>query len=907
MLVGRGDEHEAVERLLARAQDGESSVLVVRGEAGIGKTVLLQHVRETAVAAGFRVEDATGMEPEAQFAFAGLHQLCAALLARASALPEPQQAALGVAFGMREGAAPDRFLVGLAVLSLLAEVADDGPLLCLVDDAQWLDQASAQVLAFVARRVAAERVVLMFALRDPGDGDGSAFVGLPDLRLVGLPDPDARALLAATVPSPLNEAVRDRVVTEARGNPLALLELPRTVTPGGLANVYELPDASNVPGRVEEDFRRRSSLLPADTQALLLAAAADSTGETELLWRAAAALGITRDAAAPAEAAGLVEIDIKVRFRHPLVRSSIYRSASAPERRRAHRALLEATDAHTDPDRRAWHSALAAQEPDETVALDLLRSAGRAHARGGSAASAAFLQKAAELTPDPAIRAVRMLDAAHAKHESGAPEAALELLATAATGPLGALHSARLQQLRATIAFDLTHADDAPEMLMQAAGTLARLDAAQSSHAHLLALNAAMILGGLKRVRSLLTTRDSRGGTPPAMPGPVDLLLDGLVTAYLHGYEAGAPGLRRALVAFRDLDPAADDESERWLWLASRLALALYDDRLIHELGSRNVARSRETGAVTRLIGALTFQWYGLLLTGQFAQATELATEADTLARATGAAPWRWTWPVLGAWRGQRAETEALCTSILQDATLSAEAQMAHYALAVLHNGLSDYSAALDAALRACESEEQTIVSIALPELIEAAARANQLERASAPLSQLSSWARASGTPWALGLAARAQALASTDAVAEEHFREAIQQLRNCRITVHLARTHLVYGEWLRRQGRRQAARQQLRTAHEMLSGMGAEAFAARAGRELRATGEHPRSRTAQPSDALTAQELQIARLVATGATSREVGAQLFLSPRTIEAHLRNIFPKLGITSRRQLRDLRLP
>jgi DNA-binding CsgD family transcriptional regulator len=391
------------------------------------------------------------------------------------------------------------------------------------------------------------------------------------------------------------------------------------------------------------------------------------------------------------------------------------------------------------------------------------------------------------------------------------------------------------------------------------------------------------------------------------MPGPVDLLLDGLVTAYLHGYEAGAPGLRRALVAFRDLDPAADDESERWLWLASRLALALYDDRLIHELGSRNVARSRGTGAVTRLIGALTFQWYGLLLTGQFAQATELATEADTLARATGAAPWRWTWPVLEAWRGQRAETEALCTSILQDATLSAEAQMAHYALAVLHNGLSDYSAALDAALRACESEEQTIVSIALPELIEAAARANQLERASAPLSQLSSWARASGTPWALGLAARAQALASTDAVAEEHFREAIQQLRNCRITVHLARTHLVYGEWLRRKGRRQAARGQLRTAHEMLSGMGAEAFAARAGRELRATGEHPRSRTAQPSDALTAQELQIARLVATGATSREVGAQLFLSPRTIEAHLRSIFRKLGITSRRQLRDLQLP
>jgi hypothetical protein len=499
MLVGRRAEQEAVERLLHRARGGESGVLVVRGEAGIGKTALLQHVRDTAAAPpfGFRVETATGVEAEAEFAFAGLHQLCAPLLARAGVLPEPQQVALGVAFGTRDGAAPERFLVGLAVLSLLAEVAEDGPLLCVVDDAQWLDQASAQVLAFVARRVAAERVVLVLALRDPGDGDASAFAGLPDLRLVGLSDADARILLAATVQTSSDDAVRDRVVAEARGNPLALMELPRAATARRLAGGFELPDVLSVPRRVEDAFRSRSEGLPVDTQVLLLVAAADPTGEVALLWRAAAHLGIAPDAAMPLQAAELLDIGMRVRFRHPLVRSAVYRAASPPDRRRVHGALAAATDAHVDPDRCAWHRGQAVLGADEDVAAELERSAGRARARGGLAAAAAFLRRAAELTPDPAVRAGRALDAASTTHEAGASDAALDLLSVAAVGPLDASHQARLELLRAQIALQLTQGSEVPGMLLAAAAALAPLDAALARETYLHAIDAALITGGL--------------------------------------------------------------------------------------------------------------------------------------------------------------------------------------------------------------------------------------------------------------------------------------------------------------------------------------------------------------------------------------------------------------------------
>lgn len=915
VLLGRRAERQAIDQLLAQARAGRSGAIVVRGEAGIGKTALLEHARDSSAPSGFRVESSAGVESETQFAFAGLHQLCAPLLDHAAALPDPQQAALGVAFGLHDGAAPDRFLVGLATLSLLAEVAEEGPLLCLVDDAQWLDQASAQVLAFVARRLAAERLALVFALRDPTEGDVRAFAELPELHLDGIGETNARALLAATVRTPLDDGVRERIVAEARGNPLALLELPHSGQPAQLAGGFELPDALDVPRRIEDSFQRRSESLPAKTQQLLVVAAADPTGEVALLWRAAQHLGIAREAAAPAEMAGLLEIDARVRFRHPLVRSAVYQAATPPDRRRSHGALAAATDPKVHPDRRAWHRALSVLGTDEEAAADLERSAGRARARGGLAASAAFLQHAVELTPEPARFAARALEAAYAKHDAGALEAAQELLTVASTGPLDTLQHARLELLNAQLAFHLTRGSEVPGMLLDAAKTLAPLDAALSRETYLRALEAAIIIGGPGRGVQEVAEAAEVAPAPPGAPGPAGLLLDGLVRTQTRGYEAGVPGLRRALEAFRDEETSADaargSDSRRWLWLAGRTAAMLFDDETLHVLASRNVRLAREAGALVTLPAALISMSVTLVLTGELAHAAELAAEETAIRLATGAVPLRHVAQlVLAGWRGREAETVDLHTTSVQEATArehGTEIFIAHYALAVLHNGLGNYSAALDAAARACASGEPLHNSLSLPELAEAAVRAGQPERAAAALEMLSPQARASGTPWGLGLEARSRALTSTGPIAEEHYREAIERLRGCRMATHLARTHLIYGEWLRREGRRRDAREELRTAHELLTEMGAEAFADRAARELRATGEHPRKRTAQPTDVLTAHELHIARRVATGATSKEVGAQLFLSPRTIEAHLRSIFRKLGITSRRQLRDLQLP
>ncbi|MBB5113302.1 AAA family ATPase [Micromonospora echinospora] len=912
-LLGRHAERETVKQLLARAQAGRSGALVVRGEAGIGKTALVEYARDVAAPLGFRAEILAGAESETQFAFAGLHQLCGPLLDRAGALPEPQQAALGVAFGQRAGAAPDRFLVGLATLNLLAEVAEEGPLLCLIDDAQWLDQPSAQVLAFVARRVAAEQLALVFALRDHDGGDVRPFSGLPELRLDGLGETDAQALLAAAVPTPLDDGVRDRIIAESRGNPLALLELPRSTPPTQLAGGFELPDALSVPHRIEESFQRRSGSLPAETQLLLLVAAAEPTGEVALLWRAAAHLGIAREAAAPAEAAGLLEIDTRVRFRHPLVRSAVYRAATPPDHRRAHRALAAATDPQLDPDRRAWHRAQAVLGTDEEAAAELEQLADRARARGGWAAAAAFLQQAAELTPEPADRTRRALVAAHAKHEAGAPESSLRLLTIAAAGPLDALQAARLKLLRAQVTFHTTRGSEVPGMLLDAARTLTPLDAALARETYLHALDAALVAGDSDRGVLEVAEAARAAPAPPGSPQPSDLLLDGLTKTLTGGYATGAPRLRHALEAFRNsplTDPEQDCQSDRWLRLAGRNAVAILDDELLYLLARRNVQLTREAGALTTLPDSLRFLSITSVLMGELARAGELATEATTITQATGGVQLRHAHIILSAWRGDQAETTALNALTAQDVAFSdesTEASFAQYAMAVLHNGLGNYPAAQDAAVRAFNSPELALSNLVHFELIESAARAGRPERAVEAMKQLCSRARASGTPWALGMAARSEALTSTGSAAEDQYLEAIAQLKHSRMGGYLARTHLVYGEWLRREGRRREAREQLRTAHELLSDMGAEAFAERAARELRATGEHPRKRAAQPTDALTAHELHIARLVATGATSREVGAQLFLSPRTIEAHLRSIFRKLGITSRRQLKELALP
>ena len=913
-LLGRRTEVEAVEQLLARAKAAHSGVLVVRGEAGIGKTALMEHARKVAVSSGFRVELSVGVEAEVQFAFAGLHQLCEPMLDRLSALSDPQQTALSVAFGLRAGPAPDRFMVGLAALTLMAEAADETPLLCLVDDAQWLDGASAQVLAFVARRMAAERVVLVFGLRD-SDSDSESIdhpvAQLPQLRLAGLSETEAQALLSTAVHTPLDDNVRDRIIAEARGNPLALLELPRNARPAHLAGGFELPDVLSVPRRIEDGFRSRSASLPSETQLLLLVAAADPTGDTALLWRATSSFGVAPEAVHPAEASGLLEIDSRVRFRHPLVRSAVYRRATPPDRRRAHAALAAATDQTLDPDRRAWHRAQAVQGTDEEAAADLERSADRASARGGLAAAAAFLEQATKLTPEPGRRARRALDAAQAKHAAGASGTALPLLAVAAAGPGDSLHHARVELLRAQIAFHVARDFDVPKKLLSAAETLAPLDPALARETYLDALDAAIVVGGIAPDHSVREVAEAALTAPvsPVPPRPVDLLLDAMATTFTRGYGEGAPGLREALEAFRDHEPAAENVGDiyRWSWLASRNAMALFDEELVHGLAARHVRLARESGALSTLPSALLIQSVMHVLSGDLAHAAELV-EQTAVGSGGESHPLLHAQLIVAAWRGRPNEVMRIREAMaVLGRGADIDLHLTSYAMAVLHNGLGDYGAALDAGVRAFESDELTHSTLSYSELIEAACRNGQPERAAEALDHLRSRAAAAGTPWGLGLAARSRALSSAGPAAEESYREAIHQLRRSRMVSHLGRTHLVYGEWLRREGRRQDAREQLRTAHDLLSNVGAWAFAARAVRELRATGESPRKRLAQGADVLTAQEVHIARLVSTGATSREVAAQLFLSPRTIDAHLRSIFRKVGITSRRQLRGVTLP
>ena len=572
-LRGRATERARLEQLLTAVRAGQSAALVLRGEPGIGKTALLEYAAERVE--GCRVLRAVGVESEMELPFAALHQLCAPLLDGLERLPPPQRDALGTAFGLSSGARPDRFLVGLAVLSLLSDAAEGQPLICLVDDAQWLDRSSAQVLSFVARRLQAESVLLLFAERDEDELDELA--GLPELRLQGLSDADARELLASANIGPLDERVRDRIIAEARGNPLALLELPRGLSPASLAGGFALPDELPLPSRIEASFHRRVEQLPTETQRLLLVAAAEPIGDPTLLWRAAAELGIPIEAAAPAEADDLIEVGARVNFRHPLLRSAIYRAATPEERRGAHGALAAATDPEVDPDRRAWHRAHAALAPDEDVAAELELSAGRAQARGGLAAAAAFLERAAELTPEPGRRARRALDAARAKRLAGLPHAASALLATAAAGPLDELDGAMLQRLRGQIALDLSRGGEAAPLLLDAAKRLESLDAALARETHLEALWAASVAGRLGG--GVLDAAEAARAAPPAPEPPraTDLLVDGLAVRFTEGYAAGAPILKRALSAFRD-EAGRDEQDMLRSWMAARVAVELFDD-----------------------------------------------------------------------------------------------------------------------------------------------------------------------------------------------------------------------------------------------------------------------------------------------------------------------------------------
>ncbi|MEU8986741.1 AAA family ATPase [Streptomyces sp. NPDC048558] len=900
-MTGRRVECGVLDQLIGAVRAGESRALVVHGEPGVGKTALLEYL--AVQARGFRVVRAAGVQSEMELAFAGLHQLCAPLLDRIDHLPVPQRDALRTAFGMSEGPAPDRFLVGLAVLGLLSEVAEQQPLMCLIDDQQWLDGASAQVLAFVARRLGAESTGLVFAARVVS----GTLVGVPELVIEGLREADARALLDAVLTEPIDARVRDQIVFETRGNPLALLELTRGLAPAELAGGFGLPGLVPLSGGIEENFLRRASALPERTRQLLLIAAADPSGDPALVWRAAGRLGIGVDAAAPAADTGLVEFGTRVRFRHPLARSAAYRSASAQDRQVTHRALAEATDQRLDPDRRAWHRAQAAPGPDEDVAAELERSAGRARARGGTAAAAAFLKQAATLTLDPAGRAGRALAAAQAQIQAGAFDVAGDLLAMAESGPLSDFQQANVDAMRAQLAYITSRGGDAPTLLLKAARRLEPIDADLSRTTYLDALVAAIFAGRLAGPGgNVLEAARAASAAPPPRRAPraPDLLLDG-TTAGLHvGYAAGVPALRRALSDFGD--GMSPEEELRRMYLACITAMRLWDDDRWEELSARYVRLARETGALSELPLALTARAYMLLFTGDLTAAASLTEELHAVNEATGSGLASYGAMGLAALRGDEAGASALIDATLEDVTRRGEGvgiTFAEWANATLNNGLGHYDKAMAAGLRATAYDKDLgSLCWSLVELIEAAARCGRTETATGAYVRLTEMASASHTDWVRGAQARSYALLSEGDAAERLYLEAIARFAKTRLRVDLARAHLVYGEWLRRERRRNDAREQLRTAHTMLDTMGITAFAERADRELRAAGGTAHQRTV-PSrhEELTAQEAQIARMARDGLSNPEIGTRLFISARTVQYHLRKVFTKLGITSRSQL------
>jgi DNA-binding CsgD family transcriptional regulator len=900
-FVGRTSEREVLDGLLARVRGGESDVMVIRGEAGVGKTAMLRYAARQA--SGFRVAEIAGVEAEMELPFAATHQLCATMLDRLDALPSPQRSALSVALGLVTGEVPERFLVGLAALRLLAAVAEERPLLCLVEDAQWLDAASSQILGFLARRVRAESVAIVVAVREPAAAHD--FDGLPELRLAGLAEPDARALLRSVVTGRLDSRVGDRLVAETAGNPLALLELPGRMTAAELAGGFELPAVGELPAHIENHYVRRVGELPDATQRLMLLAAAEPLGDAALVLRAGHRLGIGTGALAPAEAAGLLQIAATVRFRHPLVRSAVYRAAPLHSRQRVHEALAEVSDPDSEADRRAWHRALAAKEADEDVAAELERSAGRAQARGGAAATAAFLERAVALTPDPARRRERALAAAQANLQAGAFTTARSLLAMADAGPLEELQRAQIDLLQAQLAFVSSRGTDATPLLLAAARRLEPLDVSLARETYVDAFSAAMFGARLNgSVGMPEVARAARRMPPPAHaePATADLLLDALV-ALADDYRTAVPRCREAVQRLTD-GKASPRERLRWLWQGCVVALEIWDDEHARSLSQSSVEIARETGTLSELALALSVRAPVLVFCGDLADAAATVSETESVQEATGIRSAPYGALIVSAWRGGAPETRDLIETTERDAEVRGEGiglAISAYARAVLCNGLGLYEEALAAAVAASEHREVVAENWGLSELTEPATRCGRTDLATDAMNRLAAKAQATRTDWALGIEARARALLVQGEDAERWFRTAIEHLGRTAVRAELARTHLLHGEQLRRDGRRLDARAELNIAHELFASVGMEAFAERTGRELLATGETARRRIAKTRDDLTPHELQIAQLARSGLSNADIGARLFLSRRTVEWHLRHVFSKLGIRSRREL------
>jgi DNA-binding CsgD family transcriptional regulator/tetratricopeptide (TPR) repeat protein len=905
-LKGRGSEIEQLTLLVDDVRSGTSRALVVDGEAGVGKTALLEYVAEHAD--GCAIARAAGVQSEMELAFAGLHQLCGPMLDNLYRLPGPQRGALATVFGMDAGPTPDSFLVGLATLGLLSEVAEKQPLVCLVDDQQWLDQASRQVLAFVARRLGAEALGLIFATRVPGD----ELTGLPQLPIEGLGAPDARMLLDSVLIGSWDERVREQIVTETRGNPLALLELPRGRTSDELAGGFAIPVGTAVAGTVEADFGRRIATLPAETQRLLVIAAADPTGDAALVWRTARRLDVAPAAARAATDQGLAEFDDRILFRHPLARSVSYWSASVAERQGVHRALAEETDSTRDPDRRSWHLAQATPGPDEDVADELERSAARAGARGGRAAAAAFLQRSMALTLDPSKRAQRALAAATAQLQAGAFEAAIELLEIAEAGPLDDLDTARVSLLGAQLAFVLNRGGEAPLLLVRAAAQFEPIEPRLARETYLDAFAASTFAGRAASAGGTVLDVARMAAAAPQPPDPpeaTDWLLAGFAANFNQSYGSAVPHFRKALATFDTADASPAWEL-RWLWLMSLAALHLWDDEQWLILSDRYVTLARSVGALSEMPLALSTRAMMLLFAGDLTAAASLVEEQETVSSATGSQLAPYSGMFLAAMHGQPDAAGPLIDATQTEAVAKGEgisAAVAEWTRAVLHNGHGNYREAAAAAQMALHHQEYPelrypgVANWAAAELIEATVRSGMMEEAREAAEWITEMTSSSGTPWALGVEARSRALLATGEGADSAFREAVSWLEQTHVASELARTHLLYGEWLRRERRRTEARDHLRTAHHMLGSMGMESFAERARHELLATGESVRRRSAPSEQELTTQELHIAQLARDGLSNPEIAGRLFISARTVQHHLSQVFAKLGVSSRSQL------
>jgi len=905
-LLGRSDEQARLSEQLERARVKESSSLVLHGEAGIGKTALLDDL--VARAHDFEIARVAGIEVERQLGFAGLHRLLAPYLARRSALPGPQQSALSAVFGLDNGAPPNLFLVGLATLTLLSEAANDRPLVCVIDDAQWLDGESLAVLAFVARRVQADAIAMIFAVRDP-ELSPNPLEGLDHLQLGPLSVTDATALIHSSVESTLDRTVATRILDDARGNPLALVELSRRLSDAQLAGGAILPEHLPLSERLERRFLAQSRRMSDDAQLLLLVAAADGSADAVLIERALAVLGVDLETALTTEVSELLGIQPAVCFRHPLMRSAVYRGASDARRQAVHRALASVLDPLRDGDRRAWHLAATVVLPDEEIAAELDDSADRARSRGGYSAEAAFRVRAAELSINDDRRWQRTLAAGRAALNAGAVATAEQSLDRIPDSTDDAVVDAETLRLRGAVhVHQDAHAEAATDFVEAARRldpnerALAREALLDATNSYLVTRVLAMAESGLGHqiAQLVLETRDDASSLVR------DLVLDGWAFHTLGDSGRSGAAMREAGRLLRRV-PLDADLIIRLSALGFFTAFQVWDDGALAQWPLRVSQTTREVGALVALrVAIMTLATVDVLF-GHFRDAELHHAEHAELTRALGGNPelYRFQELELAAWRGQDAEIRSACEALVrahdEQSGYGSLVHNAANALIVLDVAAGRYTDAVPHVVRTFVSDPPQFGVHVLPNMVEVGIRTGDRNIAQDALVRLTTRAESSGTPWAMGLVARCRALATSGANAEQHYLDAISLLGDTLVATDLARAELLYGEWLRRQRRPTDARVHLRLAYDMFDEMGARGFADRAARELAATGEQVRRDPIDSRRELTPQEMQVAQMAAARMTNREIAAQLFISANTVEYHLRKVFRKLGVTSRREL------